>query len=339
MKINLISSLGYFIFILFLIFFSIVFNQPSVLILVFAFILIVPVSLVIFFKVKDTYSFTLIPCNTSVELGNDAFFKLEYSSSSKLRLFSADVLFHAENRYFENNVISRLSIPIFSSKGTFTIPVKTSEIGLVHLSGNEIILTDYLNILLYKVSVAFEADIPVLPARISSRDLPTIEPKEGTDEYVESDSTGNVSSDVKEIREYRPGDRLQRVHWKLSAKLDDLFVKEMAHTSTLSIILLPELDRTNIQDTVATLVSFAEKMNNEKIRFEICVYNDKSFDLSYFVISDDTTLLEALTHLYCAPLYDSKNKAYDVFSSATGMSSTVVHICGKKTEIGEFNAY
>lgn len=38
--------------------------------------------------------------------------------------------------------------------------------------------------------------------------------------------SGSDSSYTREIREYRPGDRLSNIHWKLSAKRDELLVKE-----------------------------------------------------------------------------------------------------------------
>jgi len=50
---------------------------------------------------------------------------------------------------------------------------------------------------------------------------------------VESDNyssykSGDDPSEVHEIREYREGDRPQRIHWKLSIKLDRLMIKEFS---------------------------------------------------------------------------------------------------------------
>lgn len=49
---------------------------------------------------------------------------------------------------------------------------------------------------------------------------------------------GTDHSEVFQIREYAPGDRLQNIHWKLSAKSDDLMVREYSLPKGCPIVLL-----------------------------------------------------------------------------------------------------
>lgn len=49
---------------------------------------------------------------------------------------------------------------------------------------------------------------------------------------------GTDHSEVFQIREYVPGDRLQNIHWKLSAKSDDLMVREYSLPKGCPIVLL-----------------------------------------------------------------------------------------------------
>lgn len=335
MKINYPQAVLYLITICLFVAFSVIFDQPAILIFVFAFLAIIPLSIYLFFKSSDSYSFRIRPRSTYVEAPNEGVYIIEYSCSTRIRLFTGDIAFKCENRYYPSDIQSTLSIPLTKKEGVFSMPLSTTDIGLISVTLESVNLTDYLCLVKKTIPLSLIADIPVLPAESDSRDLPEITVREGTDEFVESDNSGNISSDVKEIREYRPGDRLQRVHWKLSAKLDDLFVKEMAHTSNLSIIILPELDRTKIHDTIATLLSCSKKMIADKTRFEIYVYNNNSCEIVSFTISDEETLLCAVTNLYCVPLYDSASAALDVYEATIGKSATVIHIYGKKIEIGE----
>ena len=55
-------------------------------------------------------------------------------------------------------------------------------------------------------------------------------------DYDESQA-GNDPNETYEIREFRDGDKLQRVHWKLSARTDDLMVKESAHPKACPVVL------------------------------------------------------------------------------------------------------
>lgn len=63
---------------------------------------------------------------------------------------------------------------------------------------------------------------------------------------VESDNyspykSGDDPSEVFAIREYREGDRPQRIHWKLSRKLDQLMIKEFSDPMNCSILLFVNL--------------------------------------------------------------------------------------------------
>ena len=49
---------------------------------------------------------------------------------------------------------------------------------------------------------------------------------------------GSDTSEVFQIREYVPGDRLQNIHWKLSAKSEELMVREHSQTKGCPIVLL-----------------------------------------------------------------------------------------------------
>lgn len=52
---------------------------------------------------------------------------------------------------------------------------------------------------------------------------------------------GHDSGETFEIREYREKDKLQSIHWKLSAKMDDLMVKENSLPKACAVVLMLEL--------------------------------------------------------------------------------------------------
>ena len=60
------------------------------------------------------------------------------------------------------------------------------------------------------------------------------------DEYDEfyEDHPGNDPSEVYEIREYREGDRLSRIHWKVSSKKDKYMVKEYSDPVVINAIIV-----------------------------------------------------------------------------------------------------
>lgn len=59
-------------------------------------------------------------------------------------------------------------------------------------------------------------------------------------ESYAKDRSGDDSAEIYEVREYRAGDRMQKVHWKLSAKEDDLFIKEFSYPLGAAVVILLE---------------------------------------------------------------------------------------------------
>lgn len=60
-----------------------------------------------------------------------------------------------------------------------------------------------------------------------------------SEEYAD-DRSGDDNTEIYEIREYRNGDRMQKVHWKVSAKQDDLYIKEYSYPLGADVLILLE---------------------------------------------------------------------------------------------------
>lgn len=60
----------------------------------------------------------------------------------------------------------------------------------------------------------------------------------GESEVYDDLRGGSDNSEVFQIREYAPGDRLQNIHWKLSAKAEDLMVREHSLPKGCAVVLL-----------------------------------------------------------------------------------------------------
>ena len=52
-----------------------------------------------------------------------------------------------------------------------------------------------------------------------------------------SDRRGEDRSEVYQLREYRPGDDIRQIHWKLSSKLDELILKEASQPESRSLLV------------------------------------------------------------------------------------------------------
>lgn len=61
-------------------------------------------------------------------------------------------------------------------------------------------------------------------------------------ESYAQDRGGEDSAEIYDVREYRAGDRMQKVHWKLSARENTLYIKEFSYPLGATVVLLMEED-------------------------------------------------------------------------------------------------
>jgi uncharacterized protein (DUF58 family) len=170
----------------------------------------------------------------SVQLSNPTIFPvsnlkiyLSYRNSYSSRKYTKEFLVSIDART-KSSVICDL----FSDyAGNMEITLKTIRI------------YDYLKLFSLKKKLGYEVKAAVLPYYY-----------ELSEDYafnrhtriVESDNyspykSGDDPSEVFAIREYREGDRLQRIHWKLSRKLDQLMIKEFSDPMNCSVLLFVNL--------------------------------------------------------------------------------------------------
>ena len=57
-----------------------------------------------------------------------------------------------------------------------------------------------------------------------------------------ADIRGDDSSEVYQVREYRPGDSVRNIHWKLTARQDEIMVRDMNKTLSCPVIICVNLN-------------------------------------------------------------------------------------------------
>ncbi len=110
---------------------------------------------------------------------------------------------------------------------------------------------------------------------------------------------GDDPSELFGFREYREGDRVSRIHWKLSEKLDQTLVKELGLPITENLAILVELDGSGremdaLLETFATISTFlAEK----EALFQVGFCGDGREALAFSLINGPEALLPVLNAL------------------------------------------
>ncbi|NLJ96020.1 MAG: DUF58 domain-containing protein [Clostridiales bacterium] len=77
-------------------------------------------------------------------------------------------------------------------------------------------------------------------------------------DYYSTIKAGDDPSEVFAIREYREGDRPQRIHWKLSIKQDQLMIKEFSDPLNCSVVIFADLTIPKDEDELDATDSLLE---------------------------------------------------------------------------------
>lgn len=257
-------------------------------------------------------------------------------ASAQIDFSFASLLYHEEESAIH-------TLPLRSRfVNRLDFPVALTKCGLYEARATQLTGYDYLHLFCFQKKLAVSAQLRVFPSSKPREERHEALYSEGFDEFEESGRVGNVSSNVTDIREYRPGDRLQKIHWKLSTKIDKLMVKENEATSTNEFFLLLELfqpakedcrgDRA-LQNALDTAIEEAwaialELIQNGEI-FVCAVYSVPREDFVTATIRSLSDLENAFASFFYEPSYDTENLALDIYRRSGMKKGTLLHVTHK----------
>ena len=167
-----------------------------------------------------------------------------------------------------------------------TLDAPTEHCGLLELRADRVKVCDYLGLFTLRLK-------PPVPARIVCRPVPDqcrpVEPPEGKGVRPSSENVSNRGpGEDYELREYRPGDPLRSVHWKLSSKWDELIVREREDDVTPLPLLT--LDRFGDPDKLDKLLDRLTGMSRAMLsvqRPHAVLWLDQTGEPQLYPVSDE----------------------------------------------------
>ncbi len=115
--------------------------------------------------------------------------------------------------------------------------------GNMEISLNSIRIYDYLKLFSLRKKKNTRLAVAVLPTyyELPQNMFSSLQTSIVESDYYSGVKSGDDPSEVFAIREYREGDRQQRIHWKLSIKQNQLMIKEFSDPLNCSILLFVDL--------------------------------------------------------------------------------------------------
>ena len=116
----------------------------------------------------------------------------------------------------------------------------TAHYGVVKIELNRVKMYDYMSLFAIGLPFRYSGEVFVFPQdRPLTIDIRSLKSNNGVRiDNICIESKGRSQESINDPREYRPGDPMKRIHWKVSARIDKLTVKEYAGLMSSNILLL-----------------------------------------------------------------------------------------------------
>ena len=142
-------------------------------------------------------------------------------------------------------------------------------------------------------------------------------------QYYSKKTSGNDSSEIFDIREYKDGDSVSRIHWKLSAKQDKFIVKEFSMPiSKLNVILVELIEseskqqRKNLDGVYEMVYAIGNFACIKERTFKLVFYSACSKELKIIEINSKDVLIDAIRTLIEEETYIGRAYALNEFQIA-----------------------
>lgn len=331
---NIKYWITYSMLLLFFIFGALFYRQPFmalIILLLFVFPIFSALALFIYGK---RIEIGISKHTANIEVGNKISFEITSYNPSIFPFLNIELYFTYNNFYYEevpDQMIALYANP--RKKVLFNLEFETSKSGMIDVEFQKIIVTDFLHLFSIALPVPGNLHIPVFPKSYELPFTPSFPETYSDDEETVNERSGQLSRDIKDVREYIPGDLLRDIHWKISAKKDDLFIKEYDRSAVRMLKVLPELSKDCLEETLETLIALSKVLLKQNEAFKILAFSIGTQDFSEHIINSEDDIEAAILKIYYCNSYDMKAAAYTAYINHFGNESSVITILGREVNV------
>lgn len=191
------------------------------------------------------------------------------------------------------------------------LTIKPEYCGLVNIKVSKIKIYDYFRIYVMSKKKLGEIQLPVWPERVEleENEKGLLFQKIEMGDTFSKDRAGDDPSEIFDIRTYREGDRLQRIHWKLSSKKEQILVKEFSLPLVEQMVILVSVEQAAyecVDAVIQKLVTVIEYLLEQEK--EVLVYWYTKEGLSQEEISKKEQIVFLLQQIYEGGLEEREEK-------------------------------
>lgn len=145
------------------------------------------------------------------------------------------------------------------------------------------------------------------------------EENEGESELFSVRKSGNDPSELFDIRQYRPGDKMNRINWKFTAKNNELMVQDYGFPIACDLAVFfdvsAEKDLRKIENALEILYYLMVHFTLSQKLFYVIWGDNREQKVKRRMVSDSEGIYEVFQELFCADMTDGKACMEDMYST------------------------
>lgn len=262
----------------------------------------------------------------------EAYFLIKINNPTPIVALDVKLQINVENTFFKTTGEKIIAVPVYAFKGyTLSFPIVPKLPGIVSVKVSSVKIKDLMGFRNLRKKVNVQQELVIIPEEITESlgELSGFEA--GMLESEESTKRGNDFSDVQEIREYIPGDKLMSIHWKLSAKRDILMVKDRVSMSDKQLVILPELcggDRVLLEKVIVTAYSIIVNLIKDKTTVRLMYWSSARYEYEDVRLDYVEDINEAFAKMFYEETYMGYNDGAALMASVHPELKAYVHVYG-----------
>lgn len=183
---------------------------------------------------------------------------------------------------------------LLPGKSQIELSLLLPEAGGYEISLKKIQVYDLTGLLHIGFSGKSRADVQILPD-MKAVGVHVTEPVRnffGDSDVYDENKAGPDNSEIFQIRPFAAGDKLQSIHWKLSAKMDDLMVKENSLPKACAVVLFLDYRKqkkksSNIGAFLKIASSLSFSMMDAGCPHYVAWYEEQTKDITRIRVDDE----------------------------------------------------
>jgi len=238
---------------------------------------------------------------------------LRINTNSRLPLPMLSIKYYEYNKSFCLDKEKSSLILFDCLESDVTIHLETGHIGCICFEVKKIKVYDYTGLFCIPIKPPENRSTFVFPDMIPPDPMPVLPMDKVGGKGLKPKPGGGFSEDY-DLREYRIGDPLNAIHWKLSSKLDEIIVREPLVSEKGKLLICIDLFGTSeeLDSAFGQLFYIAFILLQRMIEFNICWYGENG-ELQTVEIADRTDFYKFIVAAFSEPF---KKEGKPIDSSA-----------------------